>query len=109
MAFSGEHDDYFLVIYDDHQGNIDTEGRITSGIVRYLKDNGFKCCGGYWSMPWYWIDIRHKFFLPGRPGIVFGKVVGNHAISYDEFKIIYSIYKKYEGLPIMKFEKGVIY
>ena len=50
MAFSGEHDDYFLVIYDDQQGNIDIEGKIDGGIVRYLKDNGFKCRGDYWSM-----------------------------------------------------------
>ena len=101
----GEHDDYFLVIYDDHHGNIDTEGRIEEGIVRYLKNKGFTCRGGYWSMPWFWIDIRHKFFLPGRIGIAFGKAVGNHAITFDEFKLIYSIYEKYEGTAIMKMTK----
>ena len=106
MAFCGEHDDYFLVVYDDQQGNIDTEGLIKGGIVEYLKSKGFACKGGFWSMPWYWIDIRHKFFLPGRPGIAFGKAIGNHGITFEEFKIIYSIYEKYKGLAVLTFTKG---
>ncbi len=105
MAFCEEHDDYFLVVYDDNRGNVDTEGLIKGGIVEYLKSKGFACKGGYWSMPWYWIDIRNKFFLPGRPGIAFGKVVGNHGITFEEFKTIYSIYEKYEGLKLLKFIK----
>lgn len=62
MTYVREHDDYFLVIYDDHQGNIDSEGRIEDGIIRYLNDKGFSCRAGYWSCPWFIIDIRHKFF-----------------------------------------------
>ena len=108
MKYNGEHDDYFLVVFDDYQGNIDTEGKIEGGIVRYLNDNGFTCSGGFWRMPWFWIDIRHKFFFPGRPGIAYGKAVGNHVITFEEFKTIYEIYKKYEGLRILQMDNTIV-
>lgn len=102
------HDDYFLVVFDDHNGNIDTEGKNKDGIVCFLKKEKFKCKAGFFGMPWYFVDIRNKFFLPGRPGIAYGKVVGNHSITFEEFKTIYFIYKKYEGLSVLKQPKGVI-
>ena len=99
MAFNGEHDDYFLVKYDDYHGNIG----YMDGLVKYLLSHGFVCKAGYWGMDWYFIDIRHKFFLPGRPGVSYGKVIGNHAITFEEFKMIYEIYEKYDGLSVLTF------
>ncbi len=95
---------YFLVRHDNHHGNIDTEGEDPDGAVRYFKDNGFTCAAGYWGCPWYFVDIRKKIFKPGRPGVSYGYEIGNHAITLDEFKTIYNIYKKYEGLSLMSME-----
>lgn len=93
-----DHQDYFLVRFDDGQGNLDPEGKVPNGIIHYLKSKGFKCKSGYgyWGCPWYFIDIRNRIFLPGRPGVCYGEVVGNRSISFDEFKEIYSIYERYD-------------
>lgn len=95
------HYDYFVVYYDDKNRNIDTAGKNKEGIVYYLKKHKFKCMGGYYTCPWYFIDIVNKFFMPGRPGIKFGRVVGEHAISFEEFKTIFEIYDKYQGVHFM--------
>lgn len=93
-----DHQDYFLVRFDDRQENLDPEGKVSDGIAHYLKSKGFKCKSGYdyWGCPWYFIDIRNRIFLPGRLGVCYGEVVGNRSISFDEFKEIYSIYKRYD-------------
>ena len=38
-------------------------------------------------------------------GITLTKVVGDHAITFDEFVTIYNIYKKYEGFSTLKMTK----
>lgn len=101
-----EYYDYFLVFYDDFQGNLDTNGRNINGVVHFLKEEGFDCTAGFWGCPWYYVDIKNKKFKPGRPGVSYGNVVGGHAITFEEFKTIYFIYKKYEGLEDLKFEKN---
>ena len=106
MRSNDKHGDYFLVVFDDHNGNVDTEGNNKEGIVFFLKQEGFRCEDGYYSIPWYFVDIKEKFFIPGRPGVKFGEIIGNHAITFEEFKIIYQIYKKYEGLKIMEMRAG---
>ena len=40
------------------------------------------------------------------PGIKIVQPVGNHAITVDDFKTIYGIYKKYEGLGLFVFERA---
>ena len=45
--------------------------------------------GGYWGVPLYWIDIINKIYIPGRPGVAFGKAIGNHQITFRQFKRIY--------------------
>lgn len=95
---------FFLVYYDDHHGNLDTEGRYQDGFVRWLKDHKFSCAARYWGCPWYFVDIEHKKFKPGRPGLCYGKVICEHAITFEEFKVIYVIYHKYEGLEVLQFE-----
>ncbi len=97
---------YFLVSYDDKNGNMDTEGANKNGVVHFLKTEGFSCAAGYCGCPWFFVDIEKKVFKPGMPGVSYGKVVGDHAIIFDEFRTIYEIYKKYEGLGLLKFDKG---
>ena len=97
-----QHYDYFLVCYDDgyNYGEGYRNG-IKNELLEYLGKEHFSCAAGYWGCPWYFIDIMNKKFKPGRPGLAYGRVVGDHAITFDEFKVIYEIYKKYYGtLPL---------
>ncbi len=88
--FDFNHYDYFLV-YENRRYN-DVEKSFSS----FLRKEGFDYIMGG-GCPWYFVDITHKSFIPGKPGIKFGRVVGEHAITVKEFKQIYAIYKKYEG------------
>lgn len=87
---------YFLIHYDDGMRNMDTDGQDPNGAVAYLKSEGFKCTAGYWGCPWYFVDINEKIFKPGRPGVSYGKIIGDHSITLAEFKSIYEIYKKHQ-------------
>ena len=60
----------------------------------------FSCQAGFWGCPWYFVDIENKKYKPGRPGLSYGRVIGNHAITLNEFLLIYAIYSKYEVEPI---------
>ena len=74
-------------------------------IYAYLKENGFKAQEGSYSfegIDWLYVNIYSKVFAKGRGGIALTKVVGDHAITFEEFKTIYDIFKKYEGLTVLK-------
>lgn len=77
--------EYYLVKYDNHHENMDYK----NSLINYLIDNKFTCIGGYWGVPLYWIDINSKVYIPGRPGVAFGKVIGNHPITFRQFKRVY--------------------
>ena len=99
---------YLLVFYEDSKGNMDTEGNDPNGVVSFLKKEGFSCTAGFWGCPWYFVDIEKKEFKPGRPGLSYGKEFGGHAITFDEFKTIYEIFKKYKGLELLKWESDKV-
>lgn len=91
--------DHFLVSYDD--GNImpDFEGKNKDGIVYFLTKHGFKNKRGFYAYCyWYFIDIVNKAYYPSRPGVRYTNIVGEHAITFEEFKCIFFIYEKYKGL-----------
>ena len=92
---------YFLVKYDSAIGNYDFDSEDEYGLVNYLKGEGFSCMAGYYGCPWYFIDINEKIYKPGRPGVKYGKVIGNHAITFYEFVQIYEMYKKYKGKKLL--------
>ena len=74
-------------------------------IYTYLKENGFKAQKGSYSIEgidWLYVNIYSKVFAKGRTGIALTKVVGDHAITFEEFKTIYNIFKKYEGFSTLK-------
>ena len=77
--------EYYLVKYDNHHGNMNYKNKL----VIFLNDNGFSCVGGFWGMPIYWINIKNKTYIPGRPGVSFGKIIGNKPIIFTKFKRIY--------------------
>ena len=88
-----QHYDYFLVCYDVK----DEKERNEDGIFHFLFKEGFISTATYWACPWVFVDIVNKKCKPGRPGVCYGRVVGDHAITFEEFKLIYEIYKKYYG------------
>ena len=75
-------DIYFLVYYDCGS-NLDIDD---NPFLDYLKKEEFDCEAGFWGCPWYFVDIEDKTYKPGRPGVSYGKVIGEHAITVEEFK-----------------------
>ena len=74
-------------------------------IYEYLKENGFEAQKGSYSIEgvdWLYVNIYSKVFAKGRGRIALTKVVGDHAITFEEFKTIYNIFKKYEGFSTLK-------
>lgn len=74
-------------------------------IYAYLKENGFEAQKGSYSIEgidWLYVNIYSKVFAKGRGGIALTKVVGDHAITFEEFQTIYNIFKKYEGFSTLK-------
>ena len=73
----------------------------------WLRNNGFKHAWhkGHFGCDWVFVNITHKLFAYGMPGVGIVKPIGNHAITLDEFYQIYEIYAKYEGLELMAFSK----
>ena len=51
------------------------------------------------------INIKQKLYALGRPGVAYAQVVCNHAITIEEFKNIYGIYKKYADKDLFVFHK----
>ncbi len=93
---------YLLVHIEEKNNEIDLKMK---EISRYLNNNGFKCTSTYWRCPWCFIDIENMEFKPGRPGVGYGKVFGEHAITFKEFKTIFDIYKKYHNKSLFDFSK----
>lgn len=74
-------------------------------IYTYLKEEGFEYQKGGYSIEgidWLYVNIYSKVFAKGRGGIALTKVVGDHAITFEEFKTIYEIFKKYENFSTLK-------
>ncbi|WP_028129216.1 hypothetical protein [Selenomonas sp. AE3005] len=77
-----------------------------SPFVQWLRSEGFSYAGrdgNYGICSWAYVNITHKMYAYGKPFIPIVKETGNHAITIDEFKTIYAIYKKYEGKKIFSF------
>lgn len=88
----------FLVKDKDLLNGVDSE------IAWWLKKEGFEMCKGWWTgVDWVYININSKTYMGGMPGISVTTPVGEHAITIEEFKAIYSVFKKYEGKTVLSF------
>ena len=74
-------------------------GSYEASFFSWLREEGFTFGGyhGNYGCWWVYINITRKQFAYGMPGVPLVKEIGNHAITIEEFKSIYAIYKKYEG------------
>ena len=88
----------FLVKDKDLLNGVDSE------IARWLKKEGFEMCKDWWTgVDWVYININSKTYMGGMPGISVTTPVGMHAITFDEFNMIYQIFKQYEGKSVLTF------
>lgn len=77
---------------------------VESEIANWLEKEGFELCKGWWrGVDWIYININSKTYMGGMPGISVTTPVGGHAITIEEFKAIYSVFKKYEGKTVLSF------
>ncbi len=70
--------------------------------IKWLREEGFEYESfGHGNGPHaLYVNINSKVYTRGMAGVGLASVVGNHAIHIDEFKQIYFIFKKYEGLAM---------
>ena len=82
-------------------------GKQESPIYEWLREEGFTFgrYKGNFGCPWIYINISQKKYAYGMPGISVVRPIGDHAITMEEFRTIYSIYKKYEGKEIFVFHR----
>ena len=80
----------------------------SSEFVNWLREEGFRSAylKGCYGCSWVFVSITCKTFAYGMPGIKIVQPVGNHAVTIDEFRTIYGIYKKYDGLEPLVFESA---
>ena len=74
-------------------------------LFKWLREEGFVWDGGhgYFSnVNWVYINISSKVFVPGMPGVGITREICGHAITINEFRQIYCIFKKYEGLEPLR-------
>jgi hypothetical protein len=80
---------------------------INAPFYKWLIENGFKYAwhkGHYECCDWVYVNITHKLYADGMPGIPVVTPTGNHAITIDEFFTIWKIYEKYVDKEVLVME-----
>jgi broad specificity phosphatase PhoE/rRNA maturation protein Nop10 len=80
--------------------------------LQWLKAEGFTWddltwgpCKGYQvGVRWVYVNMNSKLYAYGIYGIKVTKEFGGHAVTIDEFKAIYGIFKKYDGKSLLEFD-----
>ena len=87
-----------IIVCDDTLINFDD-----SSFKQYLDSEGFEKWkkGHSFNTSWIYVNINSKFYAKGMPGIGVTSHLGEHAITIDEFKTIYNIFKQYKGLSLI--------
>lgn len=67
---------------------------------KWLLDEGFHLWHyhGNFGMDWVYVNLNSMIVAPGMPGIKITTAIREHAITAEEFKTIWGIYMRYEGL-----------
>lgn len=88
------------------------DARLLSGwgspVYKWLYDKGFVSWGTkgvYKGVDWVFVNPYSKVFAPGLRGYKVTSVVCDHAVTLEEFEVIYNIFKKYEGLDVLMMNK----
>ena len=70
----------------------------------WLKENGFHMVErGSWpvGIDWVFVNLNNKMYRGGKIGVGFCEEFGGHAVTPEEFKIIYNIFQKYAGKKML--------
>ena len=81
---------------------------INAPFLCWLRENGFKHAwykGHYDICNWVYVNITHRLFAYGMPGIEIVQAIGGHAITIREFLLIWDIYNKYDGLEKLAMDR----
>ena len=67
---------------------------------KWLLDEGFHLWHnhGNFGMDWVFVNLNSMIVAPGMPGIKVTTTIREHAITAEEFKTIWGIFMRYEGL-----------
>ena len=79
-----------------------------SPVYKWLYDKGFVSWGTkgvYKGVDWVFVNPYSKVFAPGLRGYKVTSIVCDHAVTLEEFEVIYNIFKKYEGLDVLMMTK----
>ena len=74
---------------------------------RWLRGEGFELgdSHGCFGCPWCYVHLSRKRYAYGMPGVAITRPIGGHAITLEEFRTIYGIYRKYQGKEIFVFRE----
>ena len=75
-----------------------------SPVYKWLWDHDFVASGKkgvLQGVDWVFVNLYSKVFSHSLSGRTATSIVCNHAVSFEEFEVIYNIFKKYEGLGVM--------
>ena len=84
-------------------------GEQTHPFWKWLREEGFHSWGrhGNYGLPWVFINLNSMEYAPGMPGIRITSPIRNHAVTMEEFKTIWKIFRKYDGYdPLRMPENG---
>ena len=91
-----------ILVYDPSLKDID------ASFYSKLRDEGFTRKHKFWGMYWVFVYLDTMEYACGMPGVALGKPYRNHAVTIDEFWMIYyilkNVYGKYEGKNVLEFE-----
>ena len=79
-----------------------------SPVYKWLLDHDFVASGRkgiLQGVDWVFVNLYSKVFSHSLSGRTVTTVVCNHAVTFEEFEVIYNIFKKYEGLDVMYMTK----
>lgn len=76
---------------------------VDAPFFKWLEDNGFKkgFIKGHYGCDWVFVSITHKLFAYGMPGVQIVTETGGHAITIEEFFVVWKIFAKYKGLDLL--------
>lgn len=88
--------------------DISLKGNPNADFMKYLRSEGFqkwtRSKGAFGGVDWVYVNLNSKSYAYGMPGIPITTPFGNHAVTIDEFKMIYEIYRKYENKSALYFD-----
>lgn len=89
-----------ILVYDKSIGmDCEFEKWLESEVFTYWRYSK----GWYDGVCWIYVNLNSKLIARGISGIELTEPLCHHAVNIDEFKTIYSIFKKYEGLKPLEF------